>query len=170
MNKALLIDWSQIATTKSGMAMPEKSEDVRLLEGVKDVIHKYAKDGYAPFVMINAPGISAGTYTIAFVQNLLRHTLELLAIKPCDAAFSESNNPKDYFFFPNPGMIYTACRKQQLTLNKCVLICAKKDLKKAKEMGYTGKILPAEKAFSREWKKDFAAANTAPPAKMEVAK
>lgn len=99
--KALLLDYDgTLRNTKSGRHYPKDIEDIEIRPKVKEVLHKYVKDGYLLLGASNQSGISKGELTA----------------KQADACFKKTNQllelDIDYVYCPHPsGPPSCYCRK-----------------------------------------------------------
>ena len=97
-----------------------KLQDIKIIPGIKETISKIKKFGYLCIMITNQPEYERKINTkknIIEINNFVKKKLKLDSIFVCF-----SNNEKNYFRKPNPGMLLLAKDKFNLNLKKSYFI------------------------------------------------
>tara|TARA_A100001011_G_scaffold396952_1_gene496486 strand:- start:740 stop:1267 length:528 start_codon:yes stop_codon:yes gene_type:complete len=157
-NKAIFFDrdGTLIKTFISKKNKPiaiRKLKDFRLLRNTKKVI-KILSTKYKIFVVTNQPDVARGKNLKKNVIDINNKLKSILDIDDVYTSFSENN--KNYFRKPNPGMIFLAQKKYHINLNNSYFVGdTDKDIIAGKK-GYCKTIL-LKKKYNKfhESKPDF---------------
>ena len=86
--KGLLLDVDgTLRKTKSGEIYPRDPEDVELLPGRREVLHRWLDDGFKLFFVSNQSGIAKGAVTREAAEAAFAKTIELLDLPVAEVAY-----------------------------------------------------------------------------------
>ncbi len=97
----------------------KKVKDLKLLKNTKKVVKKLSSK-YKIFVVTNQPDVARGKNLKQNVININNKLKDIMDIDEIYTSFSE--NDKNYFRKPNPGMIFLAKKKHNINLNKSYFV------------------------------------------------
>jgi len=147
MNKALFLDLDgTVRGTKGTKPCPNKPEDQYVLEGRKEVISKYKRDGYKIIAVTNQGGVGLGYMTSEDNKRCLADLNERLDFVFDDMlAATATPQDKHHWTKPRPGMLMHAADKHNIDLNRSIMVGDKEGDKGAAEAAGT----------KFQWAKDF---------------
>lgn len=127
MNKALFLDLDHtLITPLKGRRFPKDIYDWKFKKNILDSIEPYVEAGYKIIIISNQGGIEAGHLTTKEFEKKMSYILPDL-IKYFNYTefyyyYCPSNNSKNYFRKPNPGMILKAAVDHEINLRKSLFV------------------------------------------------
>ena len=120
-NKALVVDYDgTLRATKSGAPYPRSPEDIEILPRRREILERYASDGFLLLGVSNQAGIARGDVDAAMVEACFQRTNELLG-HDIDVRYSP-HAAGSWCRKPMPGLGVNLIRDYALNPTDCIMI------------------------------------------------
>lgn len=123
--KGLLLDVDgTLRRTKSGEIFPRSPDDVEILPGRREVLQRYADEGYRLFFVSNQSGVASGTVTKEAVEAAFARTIELIGLPVTEVAYCPHPAfPAGCFCRkPLPGLGVALIQRHQLAREHMIMV------------------------------------------------
>lgn len=129
MYKAVFLDLDgTLIRPASGAKFPIDKDDWELIPGITDILANYVDQGYYLLIVTNQGGIEAGHVKMNDFRYKIKRVINDIVVNTAcpinriSYRFCVSNNRRDFFRKPNPGMAYDLASAYLLSLGECIMV------------------------------------------------